>query len=82
MCLFGGQQELKDAFDTLGLTGEDEGLTSCTFPEFALLCSHVLEGDKGHPTPYPVRFLGQALQIIFDQALATWSQAAVTQAIE
>lgn len=75
-------QELKDALDTLGLSGEDAGLTSCTFPEFALLCSHVLEGDKDHPVPHPVRFLGEALQIIFDRAVSTWSRAAVAQAIE
>jgi hypothetical protein len=66
------RQELKEALDTLGLgEGEDAGLTSCTFPEFALLCSAVLEDEE------PSRFLIQAFQHIFQRAVQAWADAAV-----
>lgn len=66
-------QELKDALDTIGLGGSDGGMPSCTLPEFALLCSPVLEERC------PSRFLREALEAVFRQGLAAWAAVAVRQ---
>lgn len=68
-----GQQELKDALDTIGLGGSDVGLESCTLPEFALLCSPILDERR------PSRFLKEALETVFRNGLAAWAAVAVRQ---